>query len=129
MRLFLEVLHHCVEGGTSVAGGNGDGVHVNLDGQYSSLEAMTHLVTHVEDEGGVDTVVEQQFQVHVVAVLVLHLLVALDEVTGVFADAEGEQASASYVHVLAVHVAVTLPAGAVVNGDGVVAATQRVEHR
>ena len=125
---FFEVLHHGVEGGTSVTGGDSNSVHVNFHGEHATLEATDYLVADVEDEGGVYTVVEQHLQVHVVAVLVPDILVAPDVVAGMLTDSEGEQSSAGNIDVFAILVTSALPAGAVVDGDGVVAASSAVQY-
>lgn len=128
MCFLLVLLDNRVEGGAARAAGYRDGVHVEFYCEHAALVSLSHLFCDIEDEGGVQTVVELHLQVEVVAFVVAHLLGALQSAAVLSADAEGEQSAAGDVHLLAVHVAVVLPVGLEAHCDGILAGPSGVEH-
>ena len=125
----LVVFHHGVESRASRASWYGYGVHVYLYGDDAALVSLAHLLGDVEDEGGVETVVEDHLQVHVVLLAVAQLAAVFEPSAGVAGNAECEHAAAGNVNLLAFHVAVALPSRLVGHCHGVVAAAPAVEHR
>ena len=64
----LEVLHDGIEARATLTGGDGNGVHVELDGQNTTLIALAHLIGDIEDEGGVHTVVELHVDIYIMMI-------------------------------------------------------------
>lgn len=77
MGLFFVVLDYGIEAGAAAAAGDADGINIQVDGEYAAFVAFLDLVGDVEDQGGVETVVEGHLDFHVVLYLgAHHLLVA-----------------------------------------------------
>lgn len=132
----FEVLNYRIEAAAATALGNRNGVHVEDHGDDTAFVTFSYLIRHVEDEGGVHTVVELHRDIHVVRVGVIDLVGTCDAVGGEVAEAERHQAPTYDICFLAedgvgdllVDDDVLLHAAIVIDCDGVLTCCAGVQH-
>ena len=100
MYLLIVVIHHGIEGRTAGAVGDGDGVHVEVNGDDAAPEAAGYLLGDVEDEGAVRAVVELHVDIQQMALAVvgpggLTVATRTDGVGVESAQTEGDEAAAA----------------------------------